>query len=104
MKTRTTTFGGIPVFTLSALVLPLASMAGNEEGAPRALPLPQPMFSDAQLISANATPPSEAQCFSAGRRCFSAAAIESSYNLVPLYQAGLQGQGVTIAIIDSYGS
>ena len=104
MKRRQARFCGIQVLMLSALVLPLVSIAGAEGGTSNALPLPQPMFSDAQLISTSVTPPSEAQCFSVGRRCFTAAALETSYNLLPLYQAGNQGQGVTIAIIDSYGS
>jgi subtilase family serine protease len=75
-----------------------------EEGAPHVLPLPQPMFSDAQLVSASTAPPSEAQCFAIGRRCFTPESVRNSYNLAPLYAAGNQGQGQTIAIIDSYGS
>ncbi len=34
----------------------------------------------------------------------SAQAIQSAYNLSPLYAAGLNGKGITIAIVDSYGS
>ena len=104
MKTRLARFCGIHVLTLSALALPLVSIAGHEEGAPPSMPVPQPMFSDAQLISSSVVPPTEAQCESVGRRCFAAAALQNSYNLAPLYAQGNEGQGQTIAIIDSYGS
>jgi subtilase family serine protease len=62
------------------------------------------MFSDALLISASTTPPTQLQCFSVHRRCFTPQTVQTSYNLGPLYAAGNQGQGQTIAIIDSYGS
>src|SRR6476660_8057319 len=104
MKTPLSRFRGIQVLTLSALVLALGATAGHVEIEPHALPLPQPMFSDAQLISASVTPPTEAQCESVGRRCFTPASLQNSYNLPPLYAAGNKGQGQTIAIVDSYGS
>lgn len=56
------------------------------------------------LISTGTTPPTEAQCESVGRRCFTPQAIQAAYNLGPLYQQGLNGNGMTIAIVDSYGS
>jgi len=70
----------------------------------RGLPNPVPSVTDAQLVSADVAPPSEADCFAIGRRCFTASAMENSYNLPPLYAAGDEGQGVTIAIIDSFGN
>jgi subtilase family serine protease len=63
-----------------------------------------PAVAEWQFISAGATPPSEAQCYSAGRRCFAPAAMANSYNYAVLLAAGNQGQGKTIAVIDSYGS
>jgi len=63
-----------------------------------------PTVSDYVQINSSTTPPTEAQCFSAGRRCFSPQAIQAAYNLGPLYAAGLDGRGTTIAIVDSYGS
>jgi len=30
--------------------------------------------------------------------------IQTAYNLTPLYQAGLDGTGTTIAIVDAFGS
>jgi subtilase family serine protease len=68
------------------------------------LPVPVPAVSDYQLLSTSTTPPTESQCFAIRRRCFTATAMEKSYNLPPLYAAGNKGQGVTIAIIDSFGN
>jgi subtilase family serine protease len=85
-------------------------MAGSLGGAvtggatASSMPVPQPVVSDYQQVSTSETPPTEAQCFSVGRRCFSPQAIRASYNLQPLYDAGYDGGGRTIAIVDSYGS
>ena len=83
-------------------------------GAVAALPAPgavaaagvvmHPTVSDYAQISTSTTPPSEAQCESVGRRCFTPQAIQSAYNLGPLYAQGLNGNGMTIAIVDSFGS
>ncbi|HEY5629566.1 MAG TPA: S53 family peptidase [Candidatus Limnocylindrales bacterium] len=64
----------------------------------------QPAVSDAVRVSADAAPPTEAQCFAVGRRCFAPQAIYAAYNLAPLYDRGLNGRGKTIAIVDSFGS
>jgi subtilase family serine protease len=64
----------------------------------------RPAVSDYAQIVASETPPTEAQCFSVGRRCFSPQATRAAYNLGPLYDAGYDGRGITIAIVDSYGS
>jgi subtilase family serine protease len=63
-----------------------------------------PAISDYQFLSASITPPTESDCAALGRRCFTPTAMQNSYNLPPLYAAGDKGQGVTIAIIDSFGS
>jgi subtilase family serine protease len=68
------------------------------------LPVPVPAVSDYQFLSASTAPPTEAACFAIGRRCFSATAMENSYNLGPLYAANEDGRGETIAIIDSFGN
>jgi subtilase family serine protease len=82
--------------------------AGSPAGATaRALPTPAPTISDFQFLTGSITPPTEAQCFSAvpvQRRCFTPTAMQNSYNLAPLYAAGHNGKGVTIAIIDSFGN
>jgi subtilase family serine protease len=71
--------------------------------AAAALPVPKPTVSDFLLLSASQTPPTEANCFSVGRRCFTPTSMQNSYNLRPLYDNGNKGQGVTVAIIDSFG-
>lgn len=69
--------------------------------------LMHPAISDFVQMTASETPPTEAQCFAAypvHRRCFRPQAIQASYNLGPLYEAGKNGRGTTIAIVDSFGS
>src|SRR2546427_11536204 len=63
-----------------------------------------PAVSDFQFVTASETPPTQAQCASVGRRCFNATAMQNSYNLGPLYIQGLDGKGITIGIVDSFGS
>ena len=93
-----------------ALALALASLAVlagavTRSGAAKvAYPVPHPTVSDYAQISNSETPPTQAQCISVGRRCFSPQAIQASYNLAPLYAGGKDGTGRTIAIVDSYGS
>ncbi len=67
-------------------------------------PLLQPTVSSYKLVSTAPAPPSEAACFAIGRRCFAPQAIYAAYNIGPLYTAGLNGSGETIAIVDSWGS
>jgi subtilase family serine protease len=55
-------------------------------------------------MSGDITPPAQTDCASVGRRCFNATSMQGSYDLGPLYTAGSNGQGVTIAIIDSFGN
>jgi subtilase family serine protease len=69
-----------------------------------ALPTPHPTVSDYQFISSGTTPPSNADCQAVGRTCFTPQAIQSAYNVGPLYAQGFDGHGVTIAIVDSWGS
>jgi hypothetical protein len=40
-----------------------------------------PAVSDYVQVSTSATPPTEAQCYSVGRRCFTPQSIRTSYNL-----------------------
>jgi subtilase family serine protease len=82
------------------------AFAGAGRGASETpkLPLPHPLVTDYQQISKSEIPPTQAQCASAGRRCFSPQAIRASYNVNPLYGLGIDGHGITIAIVDSFGS
>jgi len=67
-----------------------------------AYPVPHPTISDFQFIKA--TTPTQADCAAVGRTCFTPQAIQSAYNVGPLHAAGKDGRGMTIAIVDSYGS
>ena len=88
---------------LAASLLVAATLAATPvQGA--ATTMPRPMAIDFQQVSAALTPPSEAQCNALGRRCFAPAALENAYNLNALYAAGNQGQGMTVAVVDSFGS
>jgi subtilase family serine protease len=93
------------IFAIGALsALSLGPMATVTAGAAAHLPLPVPAVSDFQQLSTGVLPPLQADCASVGRRCFSAVPMQNSYNLGPLYAAGNEGQGMTIAIIDSFGN
>ena len=70
-------------------------------------PLVHPLVSDWQFLSSGPTPPSQTACNNAqpfGRRCFNPTAMHNSYNYATLLAAGNEGQGKTIAIVDSFGS
>src|SRR4051794_10919760 len=94
--------GGIPLATVVATGV----LAWLPTGAATvsSLPVPQPVVSDYQQMTASETPPTQAQCTSVGRGCFNPAATRSAYDLQPLYDQGQDGRGKTIAIVDSYGS
>ncbi|MFL5843019.1 MAG: S8 family serine peptidase [Thermoleophilaceae bacterium] len=107
MREGTVVRSGLAAFALLMLGWLLAGVLANGSHAGAAqprLPLPHPLVRDYAQISSSQTPPTEAQCFSAGRRCFTPQGIRASYNLQPLYDQGFDGRGHTIAIVDSYGS
>src|SRR3954467_15579408 len=93
---------GASLLAVCAAAALVALLAGH--ACASAVPLPPPTVSDWPLISSSETPPSEAQCESVGRTCFTPQAIQSAYDLGPLYHQGFDGRGITIAIVDSYGS
>ncbi|HSC49437.1 MAG TPA: S53 family peptidase [Gaiellaceae bacterium] len=80
----------------------IAAAGTGSGGRAQAYPVPHPTVSDYQFIKA--TTPTQADCAAVGRTCFTPQAIRSAYNLGPLYMQGLNGKGMTIAIVDSYGS
>jgi subtilase family serine protease len=82
----------------SANVPTLSSTLPNQN------PAFEPVVSDWEFISGSTTPPTAAQCASVGRRCFVPAAMANSYNYASLLSGGHAGQGVTIAVVDSFGS
>jgi subtilase family serine protease len=90
------------VFAVAVAGLALAAAAMTRTGSASAYPVPHPTVSDYQFIKA--TTPTQDDCAAVGRTCFTPQAIQSAYNVGPLYQQGLDGRGITIAIVDSYGS
>jgi subtilase family serine protease len=92
----------VAVLSSAAMLAGGPATAGGAAAA--SLPVPIPAVSDFQLMTGSVTPPAETDCFSVGRRCFTPGPMRTSYNLDPLYAAGDSGQGVTIAIIDSFGN
>src|SRR5689334_19904907 len=97
-------FSMISVFVVLALVFSFANMTPAVQAVSLTLPMPHPTLSDFQFISSGATPPSNADCQSVGRTCYTPQAIQSAYNVGPLYAQQFDGRGVTIAIVDSWGS
>jgi subtilase family serine protease len=92
--------GAVFALTLGALSL----SAATTSRAPAYGVLMHPTVSDYVQVSSSETPPTQAQCNSVGRRCFSPQAIRAAYNVGPLYDGGFDGTGTTIAVVDSYGS
>lgn len=96
-------------FSVLALLLTTIVIAGGTGAVARTsgnqgVAIPQPSVTDFQFIKAGTTPPTEADCEAVGRTCFTPQAIQSAYNIGPLYAQGLNGSGRTIAVVDSYGS
>jgi subtilase family serine protease len=63
-----------------------------------------PAVTDYTQMSTSTTPPTESQCYSAGRRCFTPVSTRAAYDVQSLIDRKLDGRGMTIAIVDSHGS
>src|SRR6266700_7836651 len=90
----------LALLALGAALVPVALSTT----AIAASPVVNPLVSDWQYLSSGLTPPSQAACNAVGRRCFNPTAMHNSYNYATLLAAGNEGQGMTIAIVDSFGS
>jgi subtilase family serine protease len=71
---------------------------------PSAGPALYPALAEHRFVSPGVAVPDEAACQAVGARCFGPAAIRAAYDLGPLYAAGSDGRGMTIAIVDAFGS
>ena len=90
-----------------SLAIALAATVAAPQGhgqARKAQSVFVPAVAEWQFLSSSTVPPTEAQCFAAGRRCFSPQTVQAAYNFGPLYGQGINGRGITIAVIDSFGS
>jgi subtilase family serine protease len=94
----------VALLALAGAVMTAVALSSSSHAA--ALPIPQPTLDTVQFIKAGTTPPTNADCEASPAHitCFTPQAVQSAYNLGPLYTAGWTGKGVTIAIVDSYGS
>ncbi len=93
------------VVSMLALAVVPATTTGAAVGALADVAVAvHPAVSDYVQVSTSETPPTEAQCASVGRRCFTPQSTRAAYDLQPLYDQGLDGTGMTIAVVDSYGS
>jgi subtilase family serine protease len=101
---RPTVLGHVARLAIGSLSALAMAAAGPAQSLQQAAVTFHPTVSDYAQVATGNTPPTEAQCESVGRTCFTPQAIQSAYDLGPLYDAGKKGQGITIAIVDSYGS
>ena len=97
----------IRVLALAMLAAAVAAAAGAATGthnaAARGAAI-RPLSNDWAYLGTSGTPPSEAACNAVGRRCFNPTAMANSYNYATLHTGGNEGQGKTIAVVDSFGS
>jgi subtilase family serine protease len=89
----------VGVATVAAVAL-----AGPSASSASAVPSVHPAVSDYAQLSRSETPPTEAQCNSVGRRCFNPASLRAAYNVNGLIADHWDGRGMTVAVVDSYGS
>jgi subtilase family serine protease len=92
----------LALLALGAALVPMALSTT----AIAAGPVVNPLISDWQFLASGPTPPPQSACNAAPifRRCFNPDAMHHSYNYASLLAAGNQGQGKTIALVDSFGS
>jgi subtilase family serine protease len=64
-------------------------------------------FSTGHILAAGdmAQPPTTASCEKDfGIACYQPSQLQTAYNLAPLFNKGIEGQGETIAVVDAFGS
>jgi subtilase family serine protease len=65
----------------------------------------RPLHVELSNVPTLTTPPTTSFCLqSFGIHCYQPAQLELAYNLAPLHQAGIDGRGKTIVIVDAFGS
>ncbi|MEP6697273.1 MAG: S53 family peptidase [Pseudonocardiales bacterium] len=92
-----------PVAVAALAVFGAVPVTAGHSSRAVAMPAPRPAVSEFTHLTSSTTPPSEADCYSAGRRCFTPQSLRASYGVDRLIAAGKDGSGVTIAIVDSFG-
>src|SRR5438445_11164221 len=94
----------VAISVLAMLIGAAAVGPGTAQSAAANTGGPRPLISDWVFVSAGTTPPSQAACNAVRRRCFNPTAMANSYNYAVLHALGNQGQGKTIAVVDSFGA
>jgi len=90
----------VPVVVAAAIAALLIAAAGAS-----AEPVLSGRSTPHFLAKRGTAPPTTQDCLDAfGVSCYSPLQLEKAYDLPPLYNAGLDGRGKTIVIVDSFGS
>jgi subtilase family serine protease len=90
-----------------AAIAATAAMAFGPSVAPAPAALgaiPRPLITEFQLVKTALAPPTQAECIARNRRCWAPGPFQNAYNLTPLLAAHKDGRGVTVAVVDSFGS
>ncbi len=65
----------------------------------------QPLLRNLPQVGSLATPPTTSQCLALfGIHCYQPAQLDKAYNMARLHSHGIDGRGVTIAVVDAFGS
>src|SRR5258708_14518905 len=80
------------------------ALAGPTSAAPGVVAVFHPTVAEDYQMTSSTAPPTSAQCISVGRTCFTPQAVQSAYNLAPLYSARHDARAVTISLVYSYCS
>jgi subtilase family serine protease len=89
---------------LSACLLAVPAFPAYGAGAAPAA-VPRPLHIEFDNIPTFKVPPTTANCLATfGLHCYQPFQLEKAYNLKPLRDAGIDGRGRTIVIVDSFGS
>lgn len=91
------------VFAVGSLALAMST--GGIVPAAAAIVRPVPFVHEIALHRTLVAPLSTSDCRAAlGIACYAPAQLEKAYDMAPLHQAGIDGRGMTIVIVDSFGS
>lgn len=70
------------------------ALSGSVSAGPAAAyPVVRPSAQDSVQVATGTLPPTQAACNAVGRRCFTPASMQNSYDITPLLAAGNDGHG-----------
>lgn len=93
------------IAAVGAVSLVAATTAGSVAAAGPGTVAPHPFINDPINGKTLSTPPTTAFCLqNLGIHCYQPFQLEQAYNLNPLHNAGIDGRGRTIDIVDAFGS